>query len=221
MPPGARDSGCRSPRAALGERGQVAGPALGADPAHLDPWVAILEALLVGGHAEHALEVVVGELRDPTAALADEVLVRRRGGCRLEGPEPLAEVVLPHQAALHQEVEGAVEGRDADRLASCPEPALQIENGGVVPRAEQLRGDGDPLAGHRKAPVPQQSPEALREGLRLIRGRAGTRARDRPGPAAPPRRSAWAPARAARPGPRAGRSRGRRGTTRTGPASSP
>ena len=84
-----------------------------------------------GSHpVEGALELRVGERVDLAAAAADEMVVvlpvLARG---LEAGDPVAEVDPRHQAASGEELEDAVDARDADPAAARAQPPVEILRG--------------------------------------------------------------------------------------------
>ena len=80
--------------------------------------------------------------------------------------EALSEVVLLHQPALHQEIQGAVDGGLPDSFARLAEAPLDVVHREVLVGAEDgvghrlpLRGDGEPL-------LAQVAPEEANEGVK-------------------------------------------------------
>src|SRR5690606_14297075 len=115
-------------------------------PAHLHPRrVALgahtvdLEAVLRGHEPPpagflllYAHQLGAVDLRDLPALRADQVLPHRLLPEQVLVPlEPLAEVVLLHQAALHQHLEAAVDRRLPDPLATLAQPLLDVLHGQV------------------------------------------------------------------------------------------
>ena len=102
----------------------------------------------------------------------------RRG---LEAAVSLAEVVLPDQAAFHQEVNGAVDGGGADLEAALLEIAVNPLDRGMVGHAAEGLGDLEALARHRQAAFPEIPGEPLDQAGRVSRR---TRHRSTPAPGA-------------------------------------
>jgi hypothetical protein len=121
----------------------------------------VLEAMLVGEDWQYPLETFVGELRHPSTALADEVLVIRLCGYRLIALEPLAELVCPHQTTLYQKIEGAIDRGQPDLLALQLELAANPLDREMILREKHHLGNEITLASDRLMVLVEMPAETL------------------------------------------------------------
>src|SRR5437867_7041599 len=117
-------------------------PARRADAVELHPVAADDEAEEAADALLQALELLAGELHDLAAALADDVvvvllIVLHRLVTRL----PVVEVALGGQAALLEQLEGAVHGRVPDARVHAPDGGVELLDGEVALGAEEDAGD--------------------------------------------------------------------------------
>ena len=111
------------------------------------------------------------------------MLVVRLRGHRLVALEPLAELMGPHQPALHQQIQGAIHRRRADSLSLLLQLAADGLNREVVFGQEHDLGYQVSLAGNRLVVLAKVTAKALEKGrsfgLIEVCHRRGTA---RPGP---------------------------------------
>jgi hypothetical protein len=103
------------------------------------------ESVVGSASAEPRIEVAVGELDDPVALLADEVVMVALA----------AEAVADLASVVHQRIDGATtaEGRkrpvdrcEADTISPARERGMDLLRGGVVPLGSKGGEDGKALA---------------------------------------------------------------------------
>src|SRR5262249_13364912 len=148
--------------------------ALLADAVQLHPVPAHDEAEEAGDLLLEALQLVARELDDLAAALADDVVVvllllLDRFVARLA----VVEVALGREAALLQELEGAIHRRVADARVHPLDRAVQLLDGEVALRPEEDPGDVVALRRRLEAALAQ----GLVEALHARPGRHGVSAR--------------------------------------------
>ena len=194
-----RDAQCRGLVHPALRRGhdQLPPEAVAADAVDLHPVARVLEGVLVGDARQHPLEPLVLELDHVAAPLADQVLVVRLRRHRLVALEAFAEVVRPHEAALHQHLERAVDGGGADGFVTLSQAADDGVHRGMVFGEEDDLGDEVALAGDRQAVIAEVAAETVEERGSLRPSEGGHR---RPRRASPrgtrsPATPAWAAAR--------------------------
>src|SRR4030095_8986454 len=120
----------------------------------------MLELLLVGDDAQHSFQPLVGELIHPAAAHADQVFMVGLGRHGFVAPESLAEIMGPHQPALHQHFECAIDSGESYGLAAFGELALDLFDREVSTGEEDDFGDEVALPRHRMMMVFQIAAEA-------------------------------------------------------------
>ena len=136
----------------------------------------MLKAMLVGQDRQHPLQPLVGELHDPAAALANEVLVVRLGRHGLVPLEAFAEVMGPYQTTLDQEIEGTVDGGGSHPLSPLFQLPADRVDGEVFRRQEDDLGHQIALPSDRLVMLPKMTAKTfgVGRGFRLIE--AGHRA---------------------------------------------
>lgn len=108
------------------------------------------EPHIVGGAGQSSLEQVVAECLDATAVVAHDVVVVVAARIeRLEARRPLTKVETLRQPELDEQVESAVDARDADRAPALPQAIDDLLNGeaaGLLPEQADHRGSRSPAA---------------------------------------------------------------------------
>lgn len=96
------------------------------------------------------LDLRARELDQLPATLADQVFVVGRSGEVLIPLEPFAEIMLPHKAAVDEEVERAVDGGLTDKDPPAVQPLHDLLDADVLVGRKERLGDLGPLLGHRE-----------------------------------------------------------------------
>ena len=135
--------------------------AVGADARELEPVLHTGEAVLRRDRVEPGVEAAAGELHHPVAGRAHQVVVV------LAAAEPVARLPWPvredvDDTLLGEDGERAVDGREADAAAACPQALVQLLRRGVVRLAHELGEDPRPLCRRAKPALLQE-----RRGPRL------------------------------------------------------
>lgn len=125
--------------------------------------------MLIGDNGQQPLQAVVGELRNPSAADADKMVMMRLGRHRFVTEEPLAEVLRPHQAAFHKELDGPVDGREANRVPLFAQSTPNLVHREVILGEQHDFGHSIALAGYRLVMVPEVAVKPVEEGRTLTR----------------------------------------------------
>ena len=97
---------------------------------------------------DRAFEPRIGEGLDLPAVATNKVMVMLAvGRRRLVARDPVAGVHALDQAQLDERVEGAVDGRDADRTPGLPEPVEELLGAQTAVLAAQQLDHGTPGTG--------------------------------------------------------------------------
>lgn len=135
----------------------------------------MLEAVLIRQNRQHPLQPLVGEFHHPAAPLADQMFVVRLRRHWLVPLEPLTEVVGPHQAALHQKIQGTVDGGGAHPLSPLFQLPADGIDGQMLRRQKDNLGYEIALAGDRLMMLPKVTAKPLGVGRSFCLTEAGHR----------------------------------------------
>ncbi|HET6795752.1 MAG TPA: hypothetical protein VFH40_01220 [Gemmatimonadales bacterium] len=147
--------------------------AFATDAVDFDSMTAVVKPVLISHHRQHPLETLVGELDDSAAPLANQVFVIRLRGHGLIPLEPFAELMRPYQAALHQQIECPVHGRQADLFSLLFELATDSLDRDMFLRAEDDLGNDVALAGYRLVVLPEMTAKLVKKSRALCLIEAG------------------------------------------------
>src|SRR5947208_3685536 len=121
------------------------------------------------------LDFIALELDDSFTILADDVaVVGMVGIVRVVEFVVLAEIHLPHQSALRQQRQSAINRRAGNRFVPPPRPFEQLLGGEMLVGAENAVDDGLPLRSEPQVSLSQKIDELLFCGLFLGCGHAGS-----------------------------------------------
>src|SRR5437773_6152848 len=121
------------------------------------------------------LDFIALELDDSFTILANDVaMVGMLGVVRVVEFVVLAEIHLPHQSALRQQRQSAINRRAGNRFVPPPRPFEQLLGGEMLVGAENAVDDGLPLRSEPQVSLSQKIDELLFCGLFLGCGHAGS-----------------------------------------------